>query len=610
MEFAKTVIGDEEINDVGGDSPTYEDTDVRSLEFNTFKLMTISTLPREVIDAGIEAYFDRFHWFVRLLHEPCFMKRASSILSRTTWKQDEVCDIILVLMVATLGLKCASSDPSWQGHQILRANSVTAKFVTRALLKEVGVHFYDILTQSSIEAYQIIMLLEVCHVYFGSLKFARHMAGVPARVAHGLGLHRDVVVNMDEAAYQVGICCWNHAVVGELFTSMIYGQPSTLDPAFSRFRTLAEVDETPIPASTAALPIMTNSNPTVSPLTFHILKFELYEVIQGILYECGALQLQDTLSLQDLGALIRAVESAEARLERWRNKLPAVFDPLHWRGPEPWTTLQAEDPHCTPEDRSCRRKLALQGIALQVLHDSAIILAHRPLLQCRVSVSGDEDSSIQLPQAPDSLKTSAEAALRISRRAVGQFSHQLALSFVFMHLFTAGVILCVPPINQPYSVLASESKAGVLRIISASRAMRSTNSIARHTDQVLTKLYSKTIQREMDSALRNPSEEVVQEQPHPQAHSVSGLVAEAVPHWRRPVAPTTSSLEPVIEDNTVSFMNDDYSIEPETTTQDLDSSTHPVVPYLQFSSFQQDETISSFLGEHLDETFAAFDQSK
>ena len=620
MEFAKTVIGDEEMNDVGGDASVDGETDFGANRPNTFTLMTMASISQEVIDLGVQAYFDRFDWFVLLLHEPIFVARASFIFSRTTWTLDELCDVVLVLIVAALGLQCVSSDASWHGHRVLQSRSVNASGVVRSLLKEVGVHFYDVTMLSRIEAYQIVILLNIYHVYFGTLDFARHMSSVPARMAHQLGLHHDKVQSMDYVTYQVGIRCWNHAVVGDLFASMIYGQPSSLDPAFSRFRTLSELGEIALPKLTAALPIITNSKRTLSKLTFHVLKFEIYEVIQGTMQDCKGLNLQNAISVQDLTTLTKAVDLAEARLEKWSKNLPAAFDPVYWADPEPWVALQADDMYCTIEDRSCRRKMALQGIVLQVLYDSAIIFAHRPLLQCRMIVSDNELSNIRLQHIPDSLTISAEAALRISRRPISHFKHQLALSFIFMHLFTAGVILCVPPIYLPYGRLASASKAGVLRIISISRAMSSTNSIARHTDQVLTNLYLKTIQREMDGALRKSSQENVQWEPHTRMDSVLGsqsvqLGGLATPQ-RHLVEPVTSSTSPEVEDSAAPFVNNGSTSKSQGETfqecfdKGLDSSTYPMVSYLQFSSSLQDDTDSTFLNEHLDEAFGAFNQSK
>ena len=617
MEFAKAVIGDDDINDVGGDASAPGGPEFHGNRSGTFTLITIPMLPPEVINSGIQAYFDRFHWFVLLLHEPSFVARASSISSRTTWAQEELCDVVLVLMVVVLGLQCAANDASWQGHAVLQSHSVDANVVVQCLLKEVGMHLYEVLTWSRIEAYQILMLLDIYHVYFGSLNFARHISCVPAQIAHGLGLHRDKINNVNDIAYQVGIRCWNHAVVGELFAAMMYGKHTSTEHAFSQFRALSELDEKPMAELTARLPIIAGNKHEVSVITFHVLKFELYGVIQEMLQRTKALDLGPEISITDLTLLIEAVNLAEARLARWRENLAPVFNPVHWGKSDPWDTLQVEDGDCTAEDRSCRRNLALQGIILQVLHDSAIILAHRPLLQCRISVSDHPSTGLQ--HVPDSLGISAQAALRISRVPISRFKHQLALSFVFMHLFTAGVILCVPPTCLPYSQLASESKAGVLAIISASRAMKSTNSIARHTDQLLTKLYQKTMQREMDTALSKPTAESTQ-WPFPRTGDVSASrppqLANTETQQSRNIAPTIPSATPATQHSTSTFLNNNQPMVQraeetfEPVSWEVDASAHPAFSYALFDSSSQRETVGSNLNEHLEEAFGAFEQSK
>ena len=625
MDFARTVDGDFGIIEVGG-GPA--ESDIDEPHSDVLKLVTMTPLPREVIEVGIAAFFDRFHWFVMLLHEPFFVKEAAQILSRTAWKLDELCNIMLLFMVTICGFQCVAKDPSWRGHRILQAHSITANCVIRRLLKEVGVHFYDLLTQSKLEAYQTVMLLEIYNVYFGSLTWARHMVGVPVRVADGLGLQRDKAENMDETTYQVGIRCWNHAIVGELFGAMIYGHPSSLDPEFARFKTLSDLpgDEVAIPSSTLALPILRNKRQPVSMLTFHVLKFQLYRVVQMILQQIKILNLQQAISMQDLRGVVQAVDQAEFRLRNWRESLPAVFDPVQWGQPEPWEALHVDDDQCTPEDQACRWRLALQGIILQVLHDAAVILAHRPLLQCRVSmVDNDQASTNRLEQGPESLKISTEAALRISRRPIHHFRHHLALSFVFMHFFTAGVILCVPPIHLPYSPLASESKSGVLRIITASREMSSANSIARHTDQVLTKLYRKTIQREMDGALRQPGADSSVQNLTPAAMSLDGfdnpvhqtiqadLLRQGATNGpiQLPTVGRESELGPTMTQN-----RDKVAREPSTLTSEIleqqfgNPTSQPMVSYLQFGSLNRDEPVGygTLLSEHLDEAFGSFEE--
>lgn len=93
------------------------------------------------------------------------------------------------------------------------------------------------------------------------------------------------------------------------------------------------------------------------------------------------------------------------------------------------------------------------------------------------------------------------AALRISRIPVHKFQDSFAGSFVSMQQFTAGAILCLQPSLLPFSQAAFDAKAGVMRIIRASRAISYHNRIAKHIEELLTELLRVVNEREMSRAL-------------------------------------------------------------------------------------------------------------
>lgn len=402
MEFARMVIGEETLLDPGGDPAISDEGDHQiPSSSSTFNLMTIPMYPTSVFEVAIDAYFERFDWFVMLMHRPSFKSRTKSILGRTTWEERELGDVVLVLIVSVLGIQCAKDDVSWPGHQILDSYSFSPTSVIQSMLREVSVHFYDILSNSQIQSYQILMLLTIYHTYFGSFQFAWNISGIPARAAYGLGLHREKLEDTDEVVRQVGIRCWNHAIVGELFASMIYGRSSTLDPTRTHFRELEQLrDEPDLPEETSNLPIIADNN-GISILTFHTLKYKLYSVIWEISQTFDSLRLGHSISVQNFNALIHAVKIADSSLQRYRDTLPAVFDFAQWGAQEPWEVLHYHDTMCTLEELDVRKKLALQGIILQVLHDSAIIFVHRPLLECRVS-SPRPSLAVKPGDVPDS----------------------------------------------------------------------------------------------------------------------------------------------------------------------------------------------------------------
>jgi hypothetical protein len=530
---------------------------------------------------------------------------------------------------------------------------VTAGSLVADLMSQIGAHFYEVMLESRIEAYQICMLLTTYHVYFGSSNFAWNVSGVSGRTAYALALHCDQArrrsndATADEIAREVGNRCWNHLVVSDQFSSMIFGRPAQLDPAFAQFRKLAEMDDTRVPSGTLALPVWEQDHaegrPALSFLTYHNLKFELYHIIRQTLQSFRVLQLPSPVSVRDLKAFIQVVHTTDLMLKQWHEKLPAVFQPYRWSEEEEeeedrhdhdhlWNNVLELD-RCPPEERAVRRKIGLQGFILQLLYDAAIVWANRPLLKLRISLSPARDKLDD--DLPDSLGTSVRAALRMSRVPVHEFEGHLAQSFVLMHLFTAGIILCVAPTCQPYTPMAAEAKAGVLRIIAACRAIdQDASKIARHTDQMLTRLYKKTMEREMENALRGVSDVagVPKSQDRRIPPTLHGHHDEVDPDHNDDHHPQQQQQQSHRESNALPSQLNNVTAGPAAAMQPAvttpvwdhhhlhhlnradDVPGEPVVSYLQFESFHHhpnpDHRMDFHVDDHMDEAYGAFEQSK
>lgn len=612
MGFAKIILGEDDDSDSPASGTIPGDPGRANIGPQVPHHISTPLPCQDFLPVAVDAYFDRIHWYIMLFHQSSFVSRAQTILQRSTWPQEDLCEVLLIIMVAVLGLRCVEHDKTWKGHQLLRAYSATAASLSSELMLLISSHFYEVLMESRIEAYQVCMLLGNYHVYFGSSNFAWNVSGVSARTAYALALHCDKAKNTGgDIAREVSNRCWNHLVVSDQFSSMIFGRPATLDPAFAQFKKLTDLDDTELPADTARLPILQESHRTVTFLTYHTLKFELYHIIRHTLESFKVLQLQSPVTVQDLKTLIQVVNSTEVMLEQWHENLPAVFKPSQWPADDPWNVLELD--RCNAEERNVRRKLGLQGFILQLLYDAARVWARRPLLKLRISIPPEESiENIAISDIPDSLGASVQAALRMSRVPVAEFEGHLAQSFVLMHLFTAGSILCIAPTCQPYSKTASEAKAGVLRIISACRAIKDESKIARHTDQMLTRLYKKTMEREMDNALRS-SDNVTPKQhtdhrlsekqardthPEPRSHSEYTTIPKAMAQ----VAMETSS---IATDHSGSLTVSDYH-----ARNPDEVPGEPVVSYLHFESLRNNDRMEAHVDEDFDEAFGAFEESK
>ncbi|OAG45100.1 hypothetical protein AYO21_00448 [Fonsecaea monophora] len=614
MGFAKILLGEDDDSDSPASGAIPGDAGRSAADPQSLGSILTPLPSQTILQIAVDAYFDRVNWYIMLFHRPSFAIRTQNILRQTAWRRDELCDVLLVAVVAAVGLRCVEHDKTWKGHRLLEAYAVTAESLVSDLMSQISSRFYELMLESRIEVFQICMLLTIYHVYYGSSTYAWNVSGVSTRTAYALALHCDKARKMDEVAREVSNRCWNHLVVSDQFSSMIFGRPASLDPAFAQFKKLADLDDTDLPEGTAALPVFQVPGRPVSFLTYHTLKFELYDIIRQTLQSFKVLQLQSPVSVQDLKALIQVVNSTEVMLQQWHDNLPVVFKSSQWPADDPWNVLELDQ--CSPEELSLRRKIGLQGFLLQLLYDAARVWAHRPLLKLRISISPKEgNDKIALDDVPDSLGISVRTALRMSRVPVHEFEGHLAQSFVLMHLFTAGVILCIAPTCQPYSQVAGEAKAGVLRIIAACRAIKDESKIAKHTDQMLTRLYKKTMQREMDNALRPPDTAVPKDRllapalterhsqdsgDYARPHRESSVLSKSAP-FQAGMATASSASGRV---GTLSALDYQDRIADEVPDQ------QPVVSYLQFESLYHNNQMSSYINEHIDEAYGAFEQSK
>ncbi|KAJ9603664.1 hypothetical protein H2200_011850 [Cladophialophora chaetospira] len=611
MGFAKIVFGEDDESDSPASGTIPGDTGRSKADTQLFPWITTPLPSPSILQVAVDAYFDRVNWYIMLFHQPTFTIRSRNLLRRSAWRRDELCDVLLVATIAAFGLRCVEHDKTWKGHQLLEAYSVTAKALSADIMSQIGPRFYEIMLETRIEAYQICMLLTTFHVYFGSSNFAWNVAGVCSRTAYALALHCDKARNTDEISREVSNRCWNHLVISDQFSSMIFGRPAALDPAFAQLKRLAELDDTELPEATTRLPVLQSRERQVTFLTYHTLKFEIYHIIRVTLQSFRVLQLQSPVSVQDLKSLIQIVKTTEVMLKQWQDNLPAVFKTSQYPENDPWHILDLDQ--CSPDEQSVRKKLGLQGFTLNILYDAARVWAHRPLLKLRISLSPTEDNArISLDDIPDSLGTSVQAALRMSRTPVNLFDGHLAQQFVLMHLFTAGIILCVAPTCQPYSQMASDAKAGVLRIIASCRAIKAESKIAKHTDQMLTKLYKKTMQREMDNALR-------MNDPGTSRQGLNLKPVQTPSHIKHDNDNSqigTRIMPTYVLNSQVDLVTPTTTMGHNETPTTLNYPTHnaqaapgePVVSYLQFESLRHNERMDPHLNEHLDEAYGAFEQ--
>lgn len=556
--------------------------------------------------ALMQAYFDRVHWFIFMFHPQTSMAKAESVLSKPRWTRRDLPDVVLVLAVAAMGLKCVLHDSSWDGHHYLREEGVVPDALLTDLIAECRVHMLDLVDGGQLEAVQVCLLIGTFYIYNGSAHSAWSHLSLAVSTAYALALHCESPADDHDINAQVRRRTWNHAVVADTFSSMIYGRPTSLDSAFARAQPLREMDDTVIDGQIGQPGDDILTHGIRSSLAFHVLRYRLYSINKHALSTFRLLQLGDQLSQVELESLVKSVQDIEQLLIDWRRDLPSYLTIEYYDdGDIESDPLQPRRNSRTLDEST--RKLVLQAIVLQITYESTVIFVRRPLIEHKVlpearGVSANEAYKYR----QKSLDIAVDAALRISRLPLAELDNSLALSFLFMHFFTAGVILCIIPPTEPFTARSQESKAGVMRIIRASRVLGRHSKIGKHLDELLTALLSATIQRELSTALDTQTT-ASNDQIPAQSSSVpiSDGVLNHVEHNHR--QELNGSDEDVLDQITGSNAHDvtsgEKAAELQFNGQDPQSDYQStVLSQLENPGFQFDA--------HLDETFGAFGQGK
>lgn len=565
--------------------------------------------PEIVINALVDSYFYRIHWFILILHEPSFRTQVCELLQKSRWSNEDRGAVTLILVVAAVGLFSGLEDETWSGLDLLRDYSIDPQKLLQDCISESRVQLWDILDGCLIEGVQITSLLSSFYAFSSSPALAWTTSGMAIRASYALSLDSKQWVVEDPIAEQIRHRCWNHMIVSDAFTSLIHGRHSMIDASINDLHTLCEIDDTSLHGSLGEL---NQEYGPVTKLSFHKFKSRLYLIINQALAQFRLLQRDST---DILTPLLHAVDQAYTSLIKWRSELPRFFDYEQWNNGDPWQTFETRIEALPEPGRESGRTLLLQAMTLQVTYDSAVILVHRPLLECIFSRASRPASSSKVVQVSiqRSLDLATEAALRISRVHVPRVEKHLTVSFVFMHLFIAGVILCISPMTQPFSSSAQEAKAGVIRIVRGSRAMRRKSRIAKHTEQLLTELLKVTHQREMENALNTTVFPVMGE-------NVSGFIPIAESWKTRNSQNLSTNNNQYLSDpndrdvrstqGSIHSMFIDQSPPTEPGTQPTNS-----WPEMEPMEPQIDPTASYVYGEfhadeQLDQTFRSFGESK
>ncbi|KAJ5266473.1 fungal-specific transcription factor domain-containing protein [Penicillium angulare] len=448
----------------------------------------------------VDTYFDRVHWFMLIFHQDDF---------RQTWQRmydyprDQVVDhfpnpgfISTFLVVIAIALQYAGTHRK----RLLKGHGISPVNLKEKILSTTRAKILDIVSLRSLESVQTCILLGTYYLYHGSPELAWPVCGCGLRVAQAMNLHRKVssttpmtpeMHRRNEARKR----CWWAIYEIETFCSMSYGYPHNINDSDCDVELLDPLAKSATGQSSASFDD-THQFPA-SLLSYKYLMSKLSILVKGILTD-----------LYRLGPLKGKRHSGS-----WRREIPG---PLQLKDLDVSMTYSSADEMDQDIGASGPRFEAhiyqLQALALELAYENARILVHRPLLAYKSISFGMREAQDNHNQAQGplslALQSCRDAALKTSKvektKIFSLATYTYSATFIGIHTFTAGVMLCILISNEPLGLHSPESKIGLRRLLGMQSKLKSqsNSTLATQGLAILERLARLVMEKELEEILR------------------------------------------------------------------------------------------------------------
>jgi hypothetical protein len=496
-----------------------------------------SLLPRvEAARLLLDTYFDRVHWFTLLFHQDEFRTTFGYLLS-----PDPVVSSSPSLgFVATALAVCAISLQYVGTHRrdALVKLEIDPAALQKGILTVLGRRLLEILALGSLETVQTCVLLGTYYLYHGEPDLAWPICGCGLRVAQAIGLHRKIEMCNDLTSESMESWrrtnearkrCWWAIYEVETFCSMLYGLPLSitdsdcdvehLDPYASSLSSHS---------SPVAVTTLLHYKPIMLQLSI-ILKAALTDLYKVQQNSAGTAPEASDQTVR-LRQTVQKVWDLDFRLHRWHEALPMElqFPQSPSLNVDMYTDQELELGVGASGPRFERLILGLQALALELAYENAKILIHRPLLTYTMTAPLSSNVSLndgeqRLDPCQMSVQTCHEAALKTSELGSWPiFRHACdgyAAAFIGMHLLTAGITLCMMASLAPLSRQSQDAKLGMQRLMHMQTRVQSRSADADQGLEILKRLLTLTVEKELSSLLAPPPQGALPRQPSRARHS-------------------------------------------------------------------------------------------
>ncbi|KAH7160467.1 fungal-specific transcription factor domain-containing protein [Dactylonectria estremocensis] len=433
----------------------------------------------------------------------------------------------------------------------------------------------DTLACGTISAVQLLLLLGSLYLYHGESNLAWANSGCTIRAAQALGLHKDKselrwnspycqLMELAEKEQLRRRLFW--AVhTSDRFLAMCYGLPLLISDddcsadapcedniypprGCSSFLMLEDdLDEHSLTS------LFSGTRAPVTLLTYQTYKMHIYIILGDIissLYRPSSSARVSLLSKYDSQEsastpsklqltpeeLLKTVQRLERKLQNWYTDIPVTLrlskDMTYPGYNELISSTDGDDDDVilptnddllqnSPETRKRRVRIrkgiyGIQGLLLQLAYDNALILIHRPIL----ALKNGAHAAWPRKAFAQSVDACWNAALRISKidnhHIFRQNQQVHPVSYVGVHLFTAGVVLSVFGSSAPLSRRALEAKQGLRRIIRMQKVLRKKVIVSSQSLSILENLAREVVKKEMAAILAQDMDDDEDQAPDPE----------------------------------------------------------------------------------------------
>lgn len=463
----------------------------------------------EVANILVETYFDKVHWFMLLFHQLQFRNSVKELYQQepsengihgtVTAHQNtkNVGFASAFLAVCALSLRLVSTD----SRQQLANHGVDSDELREHILTTLKLRMLEIIAIGSLEAVQMCVLLGSYYMYHGEPGLAWPLCGCALRLAQALELHRSSRPDAGSVASTEVIearkRCWWALHEIETFSSMIYGFPQSISDADCDVEPLNLHDLWSLAADTGA-----TSQGQITLLEYKSAMVRLTGIIKTTLGELYGTRRAPP-STSRVRYLIVTIDALSTKLDDWHGKLPEKLLIRRFADIANQDSVATRDMALSFEEQLFQ----LQALVLKLAFENTRILIHRPLLSYKTKLAPQATEARRSLQDPfaQSIQACRDAALEISWASHASIfttaSTTYAMSFVSLHLLTAGVTLCIMASLDPLGPECHMWKMGVRRLMAMLLGMERRTILAAQGVEILKKLLRLVMEKETEMML-------------------------------------------------------------------------------------------------------------